>query len=92
MPRMTRVCTLTDGTIMIEILHLPAVMARTGRSRSSLWRDVKSGRFPAPLRIGKSRIGWRKDEIVEWLESLPLVWQPTAETDTANGNEKEPES
>ncbi len=78
---MTRGRTLTDDTIMTEILHLKTVVLLTGRSRSSLWRDVKSRRFPAPLRIGKNRIGWRKDEIFTWLESLPRVWQPTAEVE-----------
>ena len=72
---------LINGTVMTHVLHLREVVARTGRSRSSLWRDVKEGRFPAPVRIGKVRIGWLETEVMEWQENLDRVWQPPAEVE-----------
>jgi len=38
----------------------PTEAARiTGRSKTSLWRDVKAGRLEAPLKLGPRSIGWR---------------------------------
>lgn len=31
----------------------------TGRSKTSLWRDVEAGRLEAPLKLGPRSIGWR---------------------------------
>ena len=36
------------------------------RSRSSMWRDVKAGRFPAPVEIGPGRKGWRFADVVSF--------------------------
>jgi len=63
----SRNATVTDD----RILTLNDVIWICRRSRSSIFRDCKSGRFPAPLKIGPRSIGWRKSEIQEWLASLP---------------------
>ncbi|PKN12733.1 MAG: AlpA family transcriptional regulator [Deltaproteobacteria bacterium HGW-Deltaproteobacteria-4] len=49
------------------------VIAITSRSATSLHRDVKAQRFPAPKSLGPLRIGWLKSDINEWLNSRPLV-------------------
>lgn len=36
-----------------------------GRSRTSLWRDVREGRLPAPIELGPNSVGWWDDEIAE---------------------------
>ena len=46
-----------------EIIRLPAVSKMTGRSRVSIWRDVKAGRFPPPVVLGPNAIGWFRDEV-----------------------------
>ncbi len=61
---------------MSKILLLNEVMARSGKSRTTLWRDVRAQRFPAPVRVGANRIGWIEDEVTEWQENLPRAWQP----------------
>jgi prophage regulatory protein len=38
-------------------------------SASTLWRKVRSGTFPAPVKLGPSITAWREREIVEWLKS-----------------------
>ena len=60
---------------MDNILLLKEVIARSGKSRTTLWRDVRAGRFPAPRQVGANRIGWLESEITEWQENLPRVWQ-----------------
>jgi predicted DNA-binding transcriptional regulator AlpA len=43
----------------------------SGKSRVQLWRDVRAGRFPAPIELGPNAIGWFRAEIDEWLASRP---------------------
>ncbi len=46
--------------------RLPAVLARTGLSRTAVWR--RSGvDFPAPVRLGPQTIAWVSDEIDQWI-------------------------
>jgi len=52
-----------------SILRLPAVRARTGRSRSSIYADVKAGRFPAPIKLGPRSVGWLETDVAGWLQS-----------------------
>ena len=54
-----------------QVLRTSDVLAATGLSRTTLWRRVKSGEFPAPIRLGgtKSRaVGWRRTEIDVWID------------------------
>ena len=37
-------------------------------SRASIWRKVKSGEFPAPVRIGKSAVAWLWADVQGWIE------------------------
>ena len=56
------------------ILRTPAVLALIGLSRTSLWRRVRAGDFPAPVRLGgraSRAVGWRRADVERWLESLP---------------------
>jgi prophage regulatory protein len=46
-----------------SILRLPAVTARTGRSRSSTYADIKSGLFISPIHIGARAIGFPECEV-----------------------------
>jgi len=51
-----------------NILRLPAVKARTGLSRSSIYLRVSEGRFPKPINLGPRAVGWLESEVAEWLE------------------------
>lgn len=53
---------------MKTILRLPAVKARTGLSRSSIYLRVSEGRFPKPISLGGRAVGWIETEINEWLD------------------------
>ena len=37
-------------------------------NRSTLWRWVKDGYFPKPLKIGRGVTVWRHDEVVAFVE------------------------
>ena len=47
------------------------VMARTGLSRTTIWRRVRAGTFPAPIELGQNSIGWPESLIRSWLANRP---------------------
>ncbi len=51
-----------------NILRLPAVKARTGLSRSTIYLRISEDRFPSPISLGGRAVGWIEAEIQEWLE------------------------
>ena len=51
-----------------NILRLPAVKARTGLSRSTIYLRMSEDRFPAPIALGGRAVGWIEAEIQKWLE------------------------
>jgi len=52
---------------VISILRLPAVQARTGLSRSTIYLRISEGRFPKPVSLGGRAVGWVEAEINVWL-------------------------
>ena len=49
------------------ILRLPAVKARVGLSRSTLYQRIADGLFPAPIRLGPRAVGWLEADIEAWI-------------------------
>ena len=59
-----------------QILRTADVIAATRLSRTTLWRRVKTGDFPPPIRLGgpESRaVGWRRSEIETWINNRPAA-------------------
>ena len=42
---------------------------RTDLSRTTRWRLMQRGLFPAKVRLSPNRTGWRLSDILEWLEA-----------------------
>jgi len=36
-------------------------------SSTTLWRKVKSGEFPAPIKLGTSITAWRVSDVIDWI-------------------------
>ena len=51
-----------------QILRRPQVQERTGLSQASIYRLIRLGRFPRPIRIGVRAVGWRQEELEEWIK------------------------
>ncbi|MGB0722306.1 MAG: helix-turn-helix transcriptional regulator [Gammaproteobacteria bacterium] len=49
------------------ILRLPAVIARTGLSRSTIYLRISNGEFPKPVPLGGRVVGWIESEISDWI-------------------------
>jgi prophage regulatory protein len=56
---------------MDNILRIADVTARTGLSRVSIWRKVRTGQFPAPIELSTNSIGWPESEVTAWQSSRP---------------------
>lgn len=42
-------------------------------SPATIWREVRRGHLPAPVRLSPGRVGWPEDVIRAWLESRVRV-------------------
>jgi prophage regulatory protein len=42
----------------------------SGLSRATIYRLIKSGKFPRPLSIGTGSVRWRQSDIIAWQQSL----------------------
>jgi prophage regulatory protein len=51
------------------LVRLPALLERTGMSRSWIYKEMAAGRFPAPAKIGGAS-AWRSADIDCWIENL----------------------
>ena len=38
-------------------------------AHSTLWRMVKDGRFPAPIKLSERVTAWRSQDVLAWVES-----------------------
>jgi prophage regulatory protein len=69
-----------------RIIRLRTVLARTGLSRSTLYRKIAEGTFPAQLRISIHGAGWRESDIDLWVRK-PEAWHPPSATQVERGRD-----
>ena len=50
----------------IKFLRLPEVIEETGKGKSSIYKDIAEGTFPAPIKIGPRASGWIDSEVEDW--------------------------
>ncbi len=52
-------------------LHrLPSVAVQTGLSKSEIYRRIKAGTFPQPLKLGVRAVAWPAASVDAWVNSL----------------------
>ena len=51
------------------VVRQPQVLDVCGFGASTLWRSIRRGEFPRPLRLTQRAVGWRIRDIRAWLES-----------------------
>lgn len=56
-----------------RLLRNPEVRAITGLGKTSLYDLIRTGGFPAPVRLGVRSVAWRESDLRQWLNSR----QPT---------------
>ncbi len=50
-----------------QILKLNEVVQRTTLSSSTVYRLIKAGHFPKPIKLATHASGWLESEINEWI-------------------------
>ena len=53
-----------------RIIRIDELTRKVGLSRTTIWRRVKDGDLPRPIRLGgpnTSAVGWRLSAIEDWL-------------------------
>jgi prophage regulatory protein len=54
-----------------KLLRLPAVLQATGLARSTIYRMIAEGKFPAPIKVAKRAVAWRPDPLRQWMDARP---------------------
>ena len=60
-------------------LTRPEVERRTGLSRSTLYRKMRDGTFPVPLKVSARAVRWRESDIRAYVDSRPRSYGETAQ-------------
>jgi prophage regulatory protein len=56
-----------------RLLSFSSVTARTGLSRSTLWRLERTKSFPSRRQLSANRVGWLEHEVDEWVSGRRKV-------------------
>lgn len=54
-----------------RLLHRKEVELLTGLARTSIYRLMRQGEFPVPLKVGPRAVRWPEGEIERWLADRP---------------------
>ncbi len=60
----------TQSEIPDPLLRQQSVSLKTTLSRTEIYRRVKRGDFPQPIRLGRT-IAWKSSEIDAWIDAQP---------------------
>ena len=52
-------------------LRLREVQARTGLSGTTIYRKMREGTFPEPVKVGARAVRWPESDIDAWLATRP---------------------
>ncbi|MBB5215726.1 AlpA family phage regulatory protein [Parapusillimonas granuli] len=58
----------TDSTIPM-FYRMRDVLRMTALSRSTLYRRIADGSFPAPVSLGGAAKGWRRSDLEDWAQN-----------------------
>ena len=73
-----------------RILRRREVERLTSLSKSTLYRLARGhSSFPSPIQLGPRAVGWRKEEIDEWLATRERAGSLTAAPKAKGGESKE---
>ncbi len=65
---------LTDRDVLLTRRE---VERRTGLSRSTLYRKMREGTFPVPLKVSERAVRWRERDIRAYVDSRPRSYGET---------------
>lgn len=69
----------------VQLLRRVHVEEITGLKRSTIYAMVKRGEFPPPVKITTKAVGWKSDEIFQWINTLDISYPVKCEAEVTNG-------
>lgn len=60
-----------------RLLRFPEVRARTGLSRSTIWRLERRGQFPRHHHISTNVVAWLESDIIHWMRATATAPLPS---------------
>lgn len=66
----------TTGAPVETFLREPQVLARVPVSPSTLWRWVREGKFPKPVKLGVMTSAWRASDVAAWIAKASAEVRP----------------
>ena len=61
-------------TTHTRLLRLSEVLSLYPISRSFIYKNIETGNFPKPIKIGSRAIAWKLEDIEAWIESRQSEW------------------
>lgn len=52
-----------------QLIRIAEVLALTSLGKSTVYDEIKAGRFPKPVRLTTRSVGWIRAEVAEWISS-----------------------
>lgn len=56
-----------------SLLKIREVVIATKLSKATIYRLIRAGRFPLQVRLSTNSVGWRREEVDEWVASRERV-------------------
>ena len=56
------------NTMSVKILRIQQVAEQTGLSQSSLYKQMRMGLFPRPIKLTARASGWEESAVQAWIE------------------------
>jgi predicted DNA-binding transcriptional regulator AlpA len=50
-------------------LRVSALAPRLGISKNTIWRLVREGKFPKPIKLSEKITVWKADDVLAWMDS-----------------------
>ena len=54
----------------VTFIRRKALEAKLGLSCSTIYAMMAAGKFPRPVKLGRRAVGWREQDIVDWLDKI----------------------
>ncbi|MGB3865606.1 MAG: AlpA family transcriptional regulator [Xanthobacteraceae bacterium] len=67
-----------------RIVRMNTVLARTGLSKSTIYRKITEGTFPPRIKISVHGAGWRESDINRWVAN-PVGWRAVNDNEDPGG-------
>lgn len=74
---------------MTEFISKTEVLRRTAISHSTLFREIRANRFPAPVKLTAGRVAWLASEVEEWAKERVAASRSQTE-DPCNAENSKP--